>query len=72
LPVAGREEECCEEYDTVEAARNQIRSSQRQCGTNQGRAWMIMDMRNRMRKYGGEDGKGRIKRGINQRVHLMI
>jgi hypothetical protein len=32
---------------------------------------MIMEMRKRMRKYGGEDGKGRIRRGINQRVHLM-
>jgi len=31
---------------------------------------MIIEMRNRMRKYGGEDGKGRMRRGINQRVHL--
>jgi hypothetical protein len=27
-------------------------------------------MRKRMRKYGGEDGNGRIRSGINQRVHL--
>jgi len=33
---------------------------------------MIIEMRNRMRKYGGEDGKGRMRRGINQRVHLKI
>jgi hypothetical protein len=32
---------------------------------------MIMEMRKRMRKYGGEDGKGSIRRGMNQRVHLM-
>jgi hypothetical protein len=27
-------------------------------------------MRKRMRKNGGADGRGSIKRGMNQRVHL--
>jgi hypothetical protein len=33
---------------------------------------MIIEMRKRMRKYGGADGRGSIKRGMNQRVHLKI
>jgi hypothetical protein len=39
--------------------------------TYQGRAWMIMEMRKSIRKYGGDDGNGSIRRGMNQRVHLI-